>query len=96
MSVEIAEKRFSLPNDAFEDLATRLSRARLPACLGSGWEQGVPVGWLRGLLEDWRSFDPAVLQQRLDGLRQLRAEIDGQGSTSTSSMCAPSARTRCL
>lgn len=76
--VEITEKGFALPNDALEDLATRLSRARLPADLGSGWEQGVPTGWLRGLLDDWLAFDPAALQQRLDGLRQLQAEIDGQ------------------
>src|SRR5215472_5095626 len=76
--VEIAEKRFALPNEALEDLAARLSCTRLPADLGAGWEQGVPTGWLRGLLDDWRAFDPAALQRRLDGLRQLQAQIDGQ------------------
>ena len=76
--VDIAENRFVLPNDALKDLATRLPGTHLPSYPGSGWEQGVPTGWLRGLLEDWRAFDPAVLQQRLDGLRQLRVEIDGQ------------------
>jgi pimeloyl-ACP methyl ester carboxylesterase len=76
--VEIAEKRFTLPNGALEDLAIRLSHTRLPADLGAGWEQGVPTGWLRGLLDDWRAFDPAALQRRLDGLRQLQAEVDGQ------------------
>jgi pimeloyl-ACP methyl ester carboxylesterase len=76
--VEIAEKRFALPAVAVEDLATRLSRTRLPVELGTGWEQGVPADWLRGLLDDWRAFDHPALQQRLDGLRQLHAEIDGQ------------------
>ncbi len=76
--VELTEKRFALPGEALEDLATRLSRTRLPVDLGSGWEQGVPIGWLRGLLDDWRAFDPAALQHRLDGVRQLQAEIDGQ------------------
>ena len=76
--VEIAEKRFALPNDTLDDLATQLSRTRLPAYLGSGWEQGVPTDWLRGLLDDWRAFDHPALQRRLDGLRQLQAEIDGQ------------------
>jgi pimeloyl-ACP methyl ester carboxylesterase len=76
--VEIAEKRFALPADALEDLAKRLSRTRRPGELGVSWEQGVPGGWLRGLLEDWRAFDPAVLQQRLDGLCQFQVEIDGQ------------------
>jgi pimeloyl-ACP methyl ester carboxylesterase len=76
--VEIAEKRFALPADALEDLAIRLSRTRLPPQLGAGWEQGVPTDWLRGLLDDWRAFDHRALQRRLDGLRQLQAEIDGQ------------------
>jgi hypothetical protein len=66
--VEITEKRFALPNEALEDLATRLSCTRVPADLGAGWDQGVPTGWLRGLLDDWRAFDPAALQRRLDGL----------------------------
>ena len=76
--VEIAEKRFALPADALDDLAMRLARTRLPTHLGSGWERGVPTDWLRDLLEDWHAFDPGVLQRRLDGLRQLHAEIDGQ------------------
>jgi pimeloyl-ACP methyl ester carboxylesterase len=76
--VEITEPRLALPSDALEDLATRLSRSRLPADLGSGWEQGVPTGWLRGLVDDWRTFDSAALQERLDGLRQLSARIDDQ------------------
>ena len=76
--VQIAEKRFALPADALEDLTARLCRTQLPPELGAGWEQGVPAGWLRGLLEDWRAFDPAVLQRRLDGLRQFEAEVDGQ------------------
>ena len=76
--VEIAEKRFALRADALEDLATRLSRTRLPEYLESGWEQGVPAGWLRGLLEDWRAFDHHAFQRRIDGLHQLQAEIGGQ------------------
>lgn len=76
--IETTEKRFVLPNDALEDLTTRLSRPRLPAYLGSGWQLGVPTDWLRGLLGDWREFDPRALQRQLDGWRQLQAEIDGQ------------------
>jgi pimeloyl-ACP methyl ester carboxylesterase len=72
----VRDQRFALPKDALEDLATRLSRTRLPADLGSSWEQGVPTGWLRGLLDDWRAFDPGGLQHGLDGLRQVNAEID--------------------
>lgn len=76
--VRLSEERFVLGNEALDDLGARLARARLPADLGSGWELGVPVEWLRGLLEDWRGFDTEAFQHRLDGLRQLGAEIDGQ------------------
>lgn len=76
--VQVSEQRFVLAGQALVDLATRLDRARLPADPASGWERGVPLGWLRDLLGDWRSFDPAALQLRLDGLRQLRAEVDRQ------------------
>jgi pimeloyl-ACP methyl ester carboxylesterase len=78
MAVRVSGHRFVLPSGSLEDLEVRLSRTRLPTELGSGWERGMPRGWLRGLLDDWLSFDPAVLQQRLDGLRQFRAEVDGQ------------------
>jgi pimeloyl-ACP methyl ester carboxylesterase len=78
MAVQVTEQRFVLADEPLADLAARLARTRLPADLGSSWEQGVPTDWLRDLLEDWRAFDPAALQLRLDGLRQLRAEVGGQ------------------
>jgi pimeloyl-ACP methyl ester carboxylesterase len=78
VAVQVTEQRFVLASEPLADLAARLARTRLPADLWSGWEQGVPTGWLRSLLEDWRAFDPATLQLRLDGLRQLRAEVGGQ------------------
>jgi hypothetical protein len=67
--VEITDEPFVLPGDALEDLGTRRSHGRLTADRGSGWEQGVPTRSLRGLLDDWRAFDPAACQQRLNGLR---------------------------
>lgn len=76
--VHVSEQRFDLARDALMELSARLPEARLPADLGSGWEQGIPVGWLRGLLDDWREFDHARLQHRLDGLRQLRAQLGRQ------------------
>ncbi|HUA45371.1 MAG TPA: epoxide hydrolase [Solirubrobacteraceae bacterium] len=78
IAVRVSEQRFVLADWPLAELAARLARTRLPADLGAGWEQGVPVSWLRSLLEDWRSFDPAALQLRLDALRQLRVEIGGQ------------------
>ncbi len=78
ISVRVSEQRFALADEALADLTGRLARTRLPADLGSGWEQGLPVGFLRGLLDAWREFDPAALQRRLDALRQLRVEVGGQ------------------
>ena len=76
--LEVHEERFVLPSEALKDLAARLGETRLPADVGSGWGQGVPSEWLRGLLDDWHAFDPAALQRRLDGLRQLRADFGRQ------------------
>jgi pimeloyl-ACP methyl ester carboxylesterase len=76
--VHVSERQFVMASQALVDLSTRLARTRLPANPGSGWEQGTPMCWLRSLLDDWRAFDPAALQLRLDGLRQLRAEIGRQ------------------
>ena len=78
IAVRVSEHRFVLAGQPLTDLAARLAGTRLPADLGSGWEQGVPTGWLRSLLDDWRAFDPAAPQLRLDGLRQLRAQVDRQ------------------
>jgi pimeloyl-ACP methyl ester carboxylesterase len=76
--VRISEDRFVWPSDGLDDLRERLVRTRLPPDLGSGWERGVPGEWLRVLLEDWRAFDADAFQHRLDGLSQLRADLDGQ------------------
>ncbi|HET9094673.1 MAG TPA: alpha/beta fold hydrolase [Solirubrobacteraceae bacterium] len=76
--VQVSEDLFVLPSDALQDLSRRLAEIRLPPDLGSGWERGVPRAWLRSLLEDWRGFDTAALQNRIDALRHLRVDIDGQ------------------
>jgi pimeloyl-ACP methyl ester carboxylesterase len=76
--VQIREDRFVLPDEGLDDLRERLNRTRLPPDLGPGWARGMPGRWLRGLLEDWRTFDAGALQRRLDNLRQLRADLDGQ------------------
>lgn len=76
--VRISADRFPLKRERLEDLRERLVRTRLPPDLGSGWERGVPREWLGVVLEDWRAFDADAFQRRLDGLSQLRADVDGQ------------------
>ena len=77
--VVVIEERFVLSDQALEELTRRLAWTRLPTDRGMGWEQGVPIDWLHGLLGDWREFDFGALQRRLDGLRQFRAEVAGHG-----------------
>jgi pimeloyl-ACP methyl ester carboxylesterase len=57
-----------------------LARTRWPASLpGTGWERGVPVGYLRGLAEYWRTgFDWRAAEARLNSYPQYTTEIDGQ------------------
>ena len=83
--------RAALDIEASGDLALRLGTARLgtarlggarpgmprPAADGGTWERGVPGDWLARLIEDWRAFDPLILQARLDRLTHLRAEVGG-------------------
>jgi hypothetical protein len=76
--VRVSEERVVLASDALRDLRVRLAHTRLPPDLGSGWDHGVPTDWLLRLLEDWRGFDTGALQDGLNGLHQLRAEVDGQ------------------
>jgi len=69
--------RAELDSAALADLARRLEAARLPAQRDGAWERGVPGNWLADLIADWRAFDPARLQARLDQLTHLRAEVGG-------------------
>jgi hypothetical protein len=74
----VVEERCRLNTAALRELSRRLDGYRTSADLGSGWEQGVPGGWLNAVLDDWRIFDTDGLQLRIDALRQQRAEVAGQ------------------
>jgi pimeloyl-ACP methyl ester carboxylesterase len=76
--VVIEATRPVLAGDALALLAERLGRSRLPAPAPDRWEQGVATQWLTETLGAWRTFDVTGLQQRLDRLPHLSAEIDGQ------------------
>lgn len=76
--VRVVNEGVSLDRGALHELRHRLAQARVPALGLHTWEQGVPRTWLRELLDDWRTFDTAGLQGRLDQLSHLRAEVDGR------------------
>ena len=66
-----------LDGAALEDLSRRLHHARFAPGGDSDWARGVSRGWLSTLIADWEMFDPRSLQDRLDQLSHLRAEVDG-------------------
>jgi pimeloyl-ACP methyl ester carboxylesterase len=63
-----------------EDLHLRLAHARLPDQIeGTGWEYGMPMGYLGQLVEYWRdSYDWRSEEARLNEFDHYRTSIDGQ------------------
>lgn len=68
-----------VPEEALADLRARLERTRWPSDVGSpGWDEGVPLGWLRELCEYWREgFDWPARQRALNALPHARTRVDG-------------------
>jgi pimeloyl-ACP methyl ester carboxylesterase len=62
-----------------EDLADRLADTRFPDEIDdAGWEYGMPVGYLRELVEYWRNgYDWRAQEARLNELQHFRTPIDG-------------------
>jgi microsomal epoxide hydrolase len=61
------------------DLRDRLARTRFPdSAPGEAWAYGTDVGYLRGLVDYWRSrFDWRAQEAALNAFPQFRAGIDG-------------------
>ncbi|MCA2219385.1 epoxide hydrolase family protein [Jidongwangia harbinensis] len=76
----IDEFRIDIPQERLDDLRRRLDATNWPPPLpGDGWDTGVPVGWLRGLVDHWRTgYDWRAAERRLNHFPQFTTEIDGQ------------------
>jgi pimeloyl-ACP methyl ester carboxylesterase len=63
-----------------EDLQDRLARTRFPDQIeDTGWEYGIPTGYLRDLVAYWHdSYDWRAQEARLNELEHHRTSIDGQ------------------
>jgi epoxide hydrolase len=72
--------KIDIPETKLEDLRDRIARTRWPEELpNTDWEYGVPVAYLKGLAEYWRtSFDWRAQEARLNGYSQFTTSIDGQ------------------
>jgi len=67
-------------DEVLDDLRRRLAHTRIPDEIeGTGWEYGIPLGYLRELLEYWRdSYDWRAQEAQLNDLEHFRTRIDGQ------------------
>src|SRR2546425_12470960 len=74
-------ERFEIRVDAsvLEDLRSRLARTRFPDQIeGTGWGYGVPIDYLRELVEYWRDeYDWRAPGAGLHELAPYRTQIDG-------------------
>jgi pimeloyl-ACP methyl ester carboxylesterase len=63
-----------------DDLRSRLAQTRLPDQIeDTGWDYGIPLDYLRELVEYWRdTYDWRAQEARLNDLAHFRTDIDGQ------------------
>ena len=71
--------RVHLSDEDRDDLRMRLERTRyIPSQPAAGWNAGVPVQYMRELLEQWRTrFDWRAVEARINGFPNHRIEVDG-------------------
>lgn len=77
---EVVPFRIAVPDAAIDDLKRRLAQTRWPDELpGEGWRRGVPLGYLKGLAEHWRTaYDWRRAEAELNSYPQSTTTIDGQ------------------
>ena len=71
--------RINVSEEDLEDLRKRLARTRWPDELPDvGWRYGVPVGYIKGLAEYWRtSYDWRKYEAELNAFPQFTTQIAG-------------------
>ncbi len=81
MSTSIEAFHVRVDDAVLQDLRHRLERTRLPDQIeGTGWEYGIPIDYLRELVEYWRdTYDWREQEARLNSFEHYRTSVDGQG-----------------
>ena len=80
MSESIDQFHIGLEDSLLQDLRDRLRRTRFPDQIeGTNWEYGIPISYLRELVEYWRDiYDWRAQEAHLNSFGQFRTQIDGQ------------------
>lgn len=80
MNADVHPFRIDIPASSVDELKRRLAATRFaPSLPGDGWSAGVPVSYLRGLVERWENdFDWAAQEAALNELPQFTTVIEGQ------------------
>src|ERR1019366_2960829 len=80
MSSTIEPFQVRVDDSVLADLHERLVRTRFPDQIeGTGWEYGIPVDYLRELVEYWSDqYDWRAHEARLNEWAHFRSSIDGQ------------------
>jgi pimeloyl-ACP methyl ester carboxylesterase len=80
--VDSAIERFDIRIEdwVLDDLRARLAHTRLPDQIpGTGWEYGMPVDYLRELVDYWRDvYDWRAQEAHLNAFDHFRTDVDGQ------------------
>jgi pimeloyl-ACP methyl ester carboxylesterase len=73
--------KIAVPEEVLEDLRRRLDATRLPGEVpGSGWDYGTNLGYLKELIEYWRTqYDWRAHERELNRFAQFRADVGGLG-----------------
>ncbi|MGH2600161.1 MAG: epoxide hydrolase family protein [Dehalococcoidia bacterium] len=79
-STEIRPFRIETPQAALDDVQDRLARTRWPDELpGVGWDYGVPVSFVKELVDYWRGgYDWRLWEATINEYPQFTTTIDGQ------------------
>ncbi|MFI6760571.1 epoxide hydrolase family protein [Micromonospora sp. NPDC050417] len=77
---EVKPFRIDVPQAELDDLRDRLDRTRWPDEIpDAGWDYGVPVAYVRKLVEYWRDgYDWRAWEAKINQYPQFTTEVDGQ------------------
>ncbi|HWC36899.1 MAG TPA: epoxide hydrolase, partial [Acidimicrobiales bacterium] len=80
MTGTIERFRIEVADSVLEDLRSRLAQTRFPDHIaGSGWEDGIPIDYLRELVSYWRdTYDWRAQESQLNTFAHFRTSIDSQ------------------